>query len=80
MKNKVEEIMSLETNSEIINGLVAGNIKDALLGKRGLGTSIEISNKVAVQIPILSSIGKRGQDKKFLVDAYLKICKFLGLR
>ena len=80
MKNKVEEIMSLETNSEIINGLVAGNIRDALLGKRGLGTSIEISNKVAVQIPILSSMGKRGQDKKLLVDAYLKICRFLGLK
>lgn len=79
MKNKIEEIMSLDTNSEIISGLVPNAIKETLLGKRGLGTSIVISDKVDIQIPVLSHMGKRAHNDLFSKLVF-GISKFLGLK
>lgn len=87
MKTKVEELMSLDSNSEIVNGLKPGLIKRVLMGEKNLGTSIEISDKVECDIPLLSKIkkmgkkmGRRAQDRNPLLKIYFKICKFLGLK
>lgn len=40
LKDKVRKLQSSKIKSQIINGLIAGNIKDALLGDESIGTLI----------------------------------------
>ena len=80
MKEKIREVMSTETNAEIVNGTVSGILQRTLAGERGLGTTIEISDTVEVKIPILSAIGKRAGTRGAGFNLYMWLGKIFGLK
>jgi len=69
-----------ETNAEIINGVMPENLQRTLSGERGLGTSLEISDKVEINIPILSNIGKRAKTTGAGFNLYMWLGKLFGLK
>ena len=80
MKEKIREVMSTETDAEIINGTMPGILQRTLAGERGLGTTIEISEMVEVKIPILSSIGKHAGTRGAGFNLYMWLGKIFGLK